>query len=178
MTNTEIKMLWVYCQEIWGSTFTISEDSDRREVKLQAWHDSLSDLDVNLVRRALVANDSHFALTPHEIRVSALDRMRAERGEKPRPSCDQALEELHRLIHAFGYTHPSEALEAAEKFDGALAGVIRSIGWDEICQDENPGVFRGQFRMLYETVSHRLDRETAVLAPALMEFARSLQVEA
>jgi hypothetical protein len=167
----------MYCGEVWGSTFTIPEDENLRGVKLEAWRDALGDLNVNLVRRALVGSDSHFALTPYELRVIALERARAERGELPRPSSDQALEELHRLIARYGYTRPVEALAEAERFDPALLSVVRSIGWLEICKDENPGVFRGQFRVLYESARERHERECAPLAPALAEFAKTLMLE-
>lgn len=167
MNDSDIKRLWIYCQEAWGSTFTIPEDAVRREVKLQHWRDVLGDLDANLIRRTVVGLDVHFAPTPSELRACALDRMRFESGARALPDSDEALSELMRLIGRYGYTNEAAALAAATAFSPALKAVIDAMSWAEICADENPAVFRGQFRHLYEVAAGRIKREAAVPAPAL-----------
>jgi hypothetical protein len=176
MTDPEIKILWLYCQEAWGSTFTIPADEHRREIKLQFWRDVLEDLDANLVRRAVASSDAHFALTPQELRKVAIEIGNAEAGVGGAKDHDEALGELYRLISVYGYVRPDEAIAAAEEFSPILAATIRSMGWAEICADEDPGVFRGQFRKLYESASMRIDRTSRPLAPILAAALETAQI--
>lgn len=167
MNTTDIRMLWVYAGELWGSTFQVPDDSRLRQVKEQVWLDVLGDLDAALVRRAMVNLRAHFAPTPQELREASLELARAESGARAKPDTDEALAELYRLVSRYGYVRPSEALAAAEKFHPALAAVIQAIGWQEVCEDSEPGVFRGQFRVLYEQASTRIIRAEQPQAPVL-----------
>lgn len=167
MKAPDVRMLWAYAAELWGSTFTIPDSQALRQVKERVWLDVLGDLDAELVRRAMVSMSVHFAPTPVELREAA-QALAASRidGEAPHDA-QEALKELHGLVARYGYMRPAEALTAADAWDPALGAVIRTLGWLQICTDDNEAVFRGQFRVLYETASSRILRAARPVAPIL-----------
>lgn len=179
MDATEVRMLWVYAKELWGTTFEIPADQRSRAVKEQVWLDILGDLDPGLIRRTMAASGLHFAPTPPEIRQLAQERQRVESGEPPIPDYDQALVKLRELVGRYGsyYTvngsfGSKPTLKAAAiEFHPALWETIAALGWQEICASTNPETFRAQFREVYRSVTGRLERRSVTPPPILAAAA-------
>lgn len=69
--------------------------------------------------------------------------------------------EVINAIHYYGYYRQDEALSSMSPL---TAGVVRCMGWQEICTSEELSVIRGQFLRMYEQLSKRKQQE--MLLPA------------
>jgi len=75
------------------------------------------------------------------------------------PDWGKAWEEVQRAISRFGYPRPEEALESMSP---ATREAVKCIGFQNICESENPEAMRAQFRSIYETTAKR-QKEDACL---------------
>lgn len=111
---------------------------------LEAWQTLLEDLPGNVVKQAVVQvlrqQTGSWWPTPGSVRQEA---MRLLHGDWP--SVDQAWGQVVSAIRQYGYMRPAEALE---HLDPPVAQVVRSLGWQDICEAE-PGIIRGQFVKFY-----------------------------
>lgn len=164
MTPDEIRVAWVYAQQIWPH-FDIPADARLEAVKLQAWFDVIGDLDMALVRAAFarLASDP-FPPPPGRVRAEAI------RLASPAvPDVDEAWAEVATAVRRCGrlnrpeFSHPM--------IDAAVEGMG---GWVALCASENPTADRAHFLRIYGVVQERHTRELTS-SPAVAELASSLQ---
>lgn len=128
------------------------------DLKVQVWHEMLGDLDyatANMAVKKLILENT-FAPSIAEVRKAVMGILT--------PNGMTAAEgwgEVERAIRIYGYYRETEALESMSP---SVAKVVKCIGWQNICLNEEPGVVRGQFLKMYAQVAEREQKE--LLLPA------------
>jgi hypothetical protein len=129
----------------------------------------LIDLDDNLLAAAIKNHRERSQWLPSiaEIRSSAVSLMR--QASPADQDWNEAYAELQRLISSVGY------ISKPEFNNPALAETVRTLGgWQQVCWNEDPeGVFRGQFRDVYNVVIARMERKVQQ-SPAVRGFIASM----
>jgi len=122
---------------------------------LDVWQEDLADLEDGLLVIALRNHRERSQWLPSiaEIRASAVSLMR--QASPADQDWNEAYAELQRLISSVGY------IGKPEFANPALAETVRTLGgWQQVCWNEDPeGVFRGQFRDVYQVVIARMERK-------------------
>lgn len=122
---------------------------------LDVWQEDLADLEDGLLVIALRNHRERSQWLPSiaEIRASAVSLMR--QASPADQDWNEAYAELQRLILAVGYTGKPDFANPA------LAETVRTLGgWQQVCWNEDPdGVFRAQFRDVYQVVIARMERK-------------------
>ena len=72
---------------------------------------------------------------------------------------------VHKAIGRYGYMRGDEALST---MDELTAETVRRIGWQQICDSENPDTMRAQFRQVYESLARRM-QETRLITAGTQE---------
>lgn len=130
-------------------------DKEQLAMMLEVWQESLMDLPADLLKMAVKNHIERSQWLPSiaEIRASAVSLMR--QASPADQDWNEAYAELQRLVLAVGYTGKPEFTNPA------LAETVRTLGgWQQVCWNEDPeGVFRGQFRDVYQVVIGRMERK-------------------
>ena len=153
------------------------------DIKVALWHDMIGDLPYKLAQAALkkVMITSHFPPTVAELRKAAVDIMQSG---KEAMDAGKAWGEVQRAISKWGYYEPQKALDMLSPLTREAA---EQISWREICSCENPGVVRGQFMKMYDSLKIRKKEDMMlpesfknrmkVLASGGVEFGTANQIE-
>ncbi len=123
------------------------------DLKVQVWHEMLGDLDYSLANLAIkkLILESTFPPSIAEVRKAAMEILNPDVM-----TAADAWGEVVQAIRRYGYYRAEEALASMSP---ETARVVRSIGWQEICMSEEPGVIRGQFLKMYQQVAEREQKE-------------------
>lgn len=121
------------------------------DVKVALWHDMIGDLPYELAQTALkkVMLTSHFPPTVAEVRKAAADIIQSGKEEM---DAGKAWGEVQKAISKWGYYEPQKALDMLSPLTRQVA---EQISWREICSCETPGVIRGQFMKMYDSLKIR-----------------------
>ena len=129
---------------------------------MSLWFDGLKDLRADVLSAAL----KKWAMT--EKWPPSIAELREKCGEivnGDRPDWRTGWAEVQKAIRLYGYMQPQKALESM----GAVTReAVNRIGWQAICESENPETIRAQFRQVYETCEGRMNTENN-LPPELKE---------
>lgn len=140
---------------------------------LEVWQEDLSDLDDNLLVMACRNHRERSQWLPSiaEIRASAVSLMR--QSSPSDQDWNEAYAELQLQIRRLGY------VGAPEWTNPALAETVRTLGgWVAVCFNEDPeGVFRKQFKDVYEVVIERMERKVTQ-SPEVRGFIDSMRIPA
>jgi hypothetical protein len=136
------------------------------DLKLQVWHEMLGDLDYRIVGMAVkkLILESTFPPAIAEVRGAAIE-IQSPRGN----TGSDAWGEVVQAIRRYGYYRAEEALA---NMSPETARIVRSIGWQEICLNEEPGVVRGQFLKMYQQVAEREQKEKLLPADLREDIQR------
>lgn len=128
------------------------------DLKVQVWHEMLGDLDYSLANLAIkkLILESTFAPAIAEVRKAVAEILNPDGM-----TAAEGWGEVERAIRLYGYYRETEALESMSP---SVAKVVKYIGWQNICLNEEPGVVRGQFLKMYAQVAEREQKE--LLLPA------------
>jgi hypothetical protein len=136
---------------------------------LDVWQEDLADIDDGLLVMALRNHRERSQWLPSiaEIRASAVSLMR--QASPADQDWNEAYAELQRLIGSVGYTSKPDFANPA------LAETVRTLGgWQQVCWNEDPeGVFRSQFRDVYQVVIARMERKVQQSA-TVREFVTAM----
>lgn len=77
------------------------------------------------------------------------------------PTWADGWEQVQNAIGRYGYMQRDAALGS---MDEVTAETVRRIGWQQICESENVDALRANFRMVYETMSRRLQEGRMISA--------------
>lgn len=166
--NTELReMLASYPQH--AAKLDKSQLSAMRDV----WQKRLADLPPELLTMACTNHIERSQWLPSiaEIRASAVSLVR--QASPADQDWNEAYADLQKQILQIGYTG------IPEWRNPALAETVKTLGgWMAVCFNEDPeGVFRKQFKDVYEVVISRMERKVTQ-SPAVREFISSMQVPA
>lgn len=76
-------------------------------------------------------------------------------------SWGDAWEKVRKAIGRYGFLRGKDALAT---FDELTRRTVENIGWQQICESENPDALRANFRMCYETMARRQSEERLLTA--------------
>lgn len=144
-------------------------DKEQLALMLEVWQESLMDLPADLLKMAVKNHIERSQWLPSiaEIRASAVSLMR--QASPADQDWNEAYAELQRKISSVGY------IGKPEFANPALAETVRTLGgWREVCGNEDPeGVFRAQFRDVYQVVIARMERKVTQSA-TVREFIAAM----
>lgn len=125
----------------------------------------LLDLDFDRVRAAVdrLVKGSRFMPTIAEIREAAVDVVRG-----PRAPGGEAWGRCLAMVRRYG-SHRHPGVDFAVD-DPALLATIRSLGWSDLCQSNNPHADRARFIELYDQLA-KGDRKEAAIGPTASPLA-------
>ena len=123
------------------------------DLKVQVWHEMLGDLDYDTANMAVkkLILESTFPPAIAEVRKAVMEILNPDGM-----TAADAWGEVVQAIRRYGYYRAEEALA---NMSPKTARIVRSIGWQEICMSEEPGVVRGQFLKMYQQVAEREHKE-------------------
>jgi hypothetical protein len=124
-------------------------ESGKEELMLEVWHSLLKNYPYELVKHAAETHikSSRFAPTIHDIiqhiteyeNIGKLDAM-------------TAWGKVLKAIRDYGYYRETEALHSMPP---DVAGVVKAMGWQTLCQSENEIADRAHFIKAYDTMQKR-----------------------
>lgn len=137
-------------------------DLSRNEALVDLWYELFAPYDGAAIRAAAL---QHLARSPYWPKPSDLITPVAEAGLS---DADEAWAAVTAEVRRAGYAGTPAFT------DPVVADTVRRVGWQAICQSEQPDVVRGQFRLFYTLARTRTATDRAV-APLLTAFqARGL----
>lgn len=164
MTKNEVRMMWIYMQEIWPN-FPIPDSADLRTVKERVWLDLCGDLAPDLVRATVASMAAReFPPTPGLVQEEAHRIQAISRGEVPMPGVDEAWTEFKANYRTSGpWSHP------------AIAAAANALGCREFGASEMKDEIgqRAHFVKFYGSASLRIGRELGEMPPVLAAYMQS-----
>lgn len=134
----------------------------------ELWFYQLQDLDHKTTEAALNAWVATQKWSPSIAELRA-ETMKISKGETL--DWSEAWEQVRQAVRLYGYSNPQEAMAS---MDELTREAVRRIGWQQICHSETPDVIRANFRMIYEVLAKRQEKNTQ-LPPQLKKQMESLR---
>lgn len=143
-------------------------DATSNEVKLELWHDLLSDLDYQLALTVVKKHiaEEHFPPTIASIRKNVADI----KMPVTQMTADQGWGEVIRAIKKHGIYQEAEALASMSPM---VAQIAKNMSWREICLSENQMADRAHFIKMFEAKQRRA-KQQAMLPDGL---AKDIAIE-
>lgn len=125
------------------------------ELKVNLWLDMIGDLPFKVAQLAVkkVMMTSEFPPTVAEVRKAAADITHAKDDVL---DAGKAWGEVQDAVRKHGFYETNKALEMMSPL---TRQVVEQISWREICLCEEPGVIRGQFMKMYDSMKVRHQQE-------------------
>lgn len=119
------------------------------EQAVSLWYDSLKDIPAGVLSAALKAwvVTEKWPPTIADLREKADSIVNGER-----PDWGLGWHEVQQAIQKYGYMQWEKAQESMNPI---TREAVRRIGWQSICESENPETIRAQFRQVYEICEKR-----------------------
>lgn len=121
------------------------------EITVALWYDCLKDVDTE---PAVLAIKKHILESPFPPSIADIRKQVAAVTMPEGQKLDGATAwgEVIKAIKEYGYYREKEALASMSPL---TQRVVKYMSWQEICLSDNPGVVRGQFLKMYETIAER-----------------------
>ena len=120
------------------------------------WYELLKDLPYQAVS---LAASTHMARSPYPPTIADLREICMESADMAQMSVDDAWGMVLKAVRTYGYMREAEALES---FPEPCRTVVKNIGWQNICQSENPVAERAFFRDSYGAKSAARKKENVL----------------
>lgn len=167
MNAADIVQLVSVVKTLWPNWSTAPTSQAELQSTIDTWSTMVCDLDSRVVAaavQALASEGREFPPPIGLIRKRAVE-VAAKASGTSVPDVDQAWLEVQSAIQRHGFrgenrppwSHP------------AVAGIVESIGWRELCYSDNAEALRAHFMRMYGTVSARADVEQA-MPPAVRQL--------
>lgn len=139
--------------------------------KIEIWYREMSYIPVPVLTAALrkYVNSGKKAEYPPSIAELKTLCNEIQFGELP--DWGEAWNEVKKAIRRYGYMQEQAALDSLSE---TTRNAVRRIGWQDICNSDNPDTIRAQFRQVYEIVQRR-ETENRNLSPDLKQLISSIQ---
>jgi len=126
------------------------------ESALNLWYGMLKDIDYAICRNAVtqLISQNKFSPTIAEIREKCA-AITAERL----PEWDEAWGMVLMAIRKYGYMREMDALES---LPDAVRGIVKRMGYQNICQSENISVERANFREAYKGQANLIKQQNVL----------------
>jgi hypothetical protein len=162
MTDQELVQILALVSTYWPH-FQLPDDRQELLTWRKAWGRLLSDLDNAAVVAAvdsLAAEARDFAPPPGVIRHRAV-QLQAGPGA---PGVDEAWAEVQAEIARVGWTVALDPDRKPLFSHPSISAAVDAMGWQTLCESENPMADRAHFIKLYGTATERATRDTVMPA--------------
>lgn len=158
MTRQEF-MYWVAALQTYYERFDLLSNDQAVDL----WYEALGDLDGNTAVAALKkwSQTEHWPPTIADIRKLALE---SQIG--PTDDWGDGWMAVKKAIERYGWCREKEALASLPP---AARSAAQRIGWQDICNSENPEALRAQFRQVYEVIAER-ERTDQLISPGVKQM--------
>jgi len=112
--------------------------------EMEFWYQLLQDIDYSVAHNGVLEHISTNIFPPS---IAEIRELCTKRMFFPIKSFDDAWGDVVKAISAYGGDKPFEAYDT---MDELTVGIVKNIGWYNICTSENPDTIRANFRMAYE----------------------------
>ena len=135
---------------------------EKLDIAIKLWNEMFKDIPYPIIE---VAVQKLMLESPHPPTIADVNRRIAEIIMPKEDDAATAWGEVLKAIRLYGYSRESDALASLPE---RAAMVARMMGWQEICASEEPGVTRGQYLRMYDSIAAR-DRNEAMLPESLKQ---------
>lgn len=165
MNSNEFRQMLLYGKILWPRQWIVPTDKETLDLMESVWSEALGDLNPALIKAAMVKWEGNWPPNPSELRRAALELL--ESGvDSLRPSWEQAWKELNDAVKRVGsygspaWSHPT------------VAEAVETLGYKEYCMSltAESGMWRAQFRQIFENISARWQRAHRPEPPAVVEW--------
>lgn len=136
------------------------------QAAMQVWYEMLKDLDTRNVQAAVRAYIATKRYPPTVADIRAM-------ATPPKADWSDAWGEVMEAVKRYGYSRPMEALKSMKP---ETRRIVERFGWQEICQSDNIGVLRGQFKAAYEAAAK--DDDNPIRRKELQSAQRQIEGDA
>lgn len=144
----------------------LPSDSDGMKI----WYEMLKDIPYDTATAFLKrwSMSQRWSPTIADIRQGVV-----EITQKPIPDWGQAWAEVEKAVSRYGYPRPYEAMEMMSPL---TRSAVKRLGYQAICESENPEATRAHFRSIYEELAKR-EKENMALPESLKSEIESIRQE-
>ena len=139
MTKPEFAMIAVAVKSAYPASKIMADDAS-----MEFWYRMLKDLNGKVVENAVM---EHISTSVYPPNIAEIRNLCMERCKPPVLSFDEAWGVVQRAMSEYGWYHPQEAFAL---MDDLTVSVVKNLGWNRLCQSENPTADRANFREAYE----------------------------
>lgn len=173
MTSKEIMYLWKIAKSKWH-TFQIFKDPQDFAAQVEVWQGILGDLDPQIVRLVLVANQDPYPPNPTILRLQALDLIDEINGQQV-PDFDQAWDELNEARARRNKARAQcEQIEPWVWSHPVIAQAVSNLGWQAYCEADQLKLttWHAQFRDVYNSTAGRWRKDNHPEIPVLKNYKK------
>jgi hypothetical protein len=167
MTGPEVVQLFALISTYWPN-FHVPNRAEAAQAFREAWLRLLGDLDNAAVVAAvdsLAAEARDFPPPPGVIRNRAV-QLQAGPGV---PGVDEAWAEVQAEIGRVGWTVALDPSRRPQFSHPSITAAVEAMGWQTLCESENPMADRAHFIKLYGSATQRATRD-AVMPASVREL--------
>ncbi len=163
MTRREVVEAMALVSTAW-TNWHLPEAKDEREVLIRAWLRVLGEMDNGSVVAAIdsfVVDAGPFP--PHQgmIAKRAVELEQRASGQAM-PEVDQAWAEVQAEVARVGWTGALDPRRKPLFSHPAITAAVQAMGWQALCEGDNPMADRAHFLKLYGSVALRAERQALV----------------
>lgn len=141
----------------------------RTKEAMEIWYEMLKDLPFEPV---IVGLKKWFATEKWSPTIADIREMAVSVSTGDMPDWSQGWSEVQTAIRRYGYMQETKALASMSP---QTAEAVKRIGWQAICESENPETLRAQFRQIFELTDARA-KEQAVLPESVKSAISQFQI--
>lgn len=108
------------------------------------WYQMLQDMNYSIVKNAVL---DYISINTFPPSIANIRGLCTERYGIQIKSYSEAWGTVQKAINTFGWDKPFEAYQT---MDDLTVEVVRELGWNNMCQNDNPTATRANFREAYE----------------------------
>lgn len=157
-----------YIASLIRTTYT-RENLFPNQGSVEIWYDLLKDLDFNI---CLAGLKKWIAMKEWSPTIADIREMATSVSSGDMPDWSQGWSEVQTAIRRYGYMQETKALASMSP---QTAEAVKRIGWQAICESENPETLRAQFRQIFELADARA-KEQAVLPESVKSAISQFQI--
>lgn len=136
---------------------------------MELWFDQLQDIPYNIAEIGL---KKWVSLNKWSPSIAEIRQMSAEISLGEIPDWSEAWDEVQRTIRQYGSYGADKAMESLSPL---TRETTKRIGFTHLCMSENPISDRANFKIIYEGIVERKQKETQLSAPLRQLIAQVSQ---
>lgn len=142
---------------------------------VNVWYKLLQDIDYNVANAAI---QKYMLTQKFPPTIADIREMAATVSNGDKPLWSDGWEQVLKNIRKYGMCtyDPDKLIECMNSFDSLTKTAVERIGWEELCRSKNIMADRANFRMIYEQLAER-QQKNSQLSAGLTEMIANIQNE-